>query len=199
MYRRWKRAIGLTRRSGNEAVRFNVEIKLNPNEPELFPGPQLFAETVVQALRGQGVAERATIQSFDWRVLAPVRRLAPEIAIACLTVERDWLDNLARGEPGASPWTAGLDVDDYSGSVPRLVKAAGADVWSPYHRDVTISAVGEAHALGLRVVVWTVNEERDMRRLIDMGVDGIISDYPDRVRRVMSQMRLALPPPTPIP
>lgn len=60
-----------------------------------------------------------------------------------------------------------------------MVKAAGGAVWSPYHGDLTRQRIREAQALGLKVVVWTVNEEADMRRFIEWGVDGIISDYPD--------------------
>ena len=64
-----------------------------------------------------------------------------------------------------------------------VADAAGA-VWSPYYEEVTRESVEEAHALGLRVVVWTVNEEGEMRRMIDLGVDGVMSDYPDALMRV---------------
>ena len=63
-----------------------------------------------------------------------------------------------------------------------MVKAAGGAVWSPYYGEITRESVKEAQALGLKVVVWTVNEPADMRRMIELGVDGIISDYPDRLR-----------------
>ena len=90
-----------------------------------------------------------------------------------------------RGKPGASPWTAGLDIDDFGGSVPRLVAAAGCSVWSPNFRNVTAASLAEAKALGLKVIPWTVNERADMARLIELGVSGIITDYPDRLRAVM--------------
>ena len=69
--------------------------------------------------------DRANVQSFDWRVLFEIRRLAPELPTVCLTTEQRWLDNIRRDRPGPSPWTAGLDIDDAGGSVPRLVEAAG--------------------------------------------------------------------------
>ncbi len=66
--------------------------------------------------------------------------------------------------------------------MPRLVKAAGGAVWSPYHKEVDAVQLREARSLGLKVVVWTVNDPARMETLIDLGVDGIITDYPDRLR-----------------
>jgi glycerophosphoryl diester phosphodiesterase len=97
------------------------------------------------------------------------------------------------GADGASPWHAGLRIADQRGSVPALVKAAGCGTWSMFWRNLTPALADEAHALGLKVVPWTVNDPSQMRRLIDIGVDGIITDYPDRLRRVMAERSLALP------
>jgi glycerophosphoryl diester phosphodiesterase len=188
----------LVRRSGNTAVRFNVETKLSPLAPDETLDPEAFATTVVMALRAEGLAARATIQSFDWRTLKIVQRIAPEMPTSCLTLARGNNDNVQVGKPGASPWLAGHDVDDFGGSVPRLVKAAGCPVWSPFFRDVTPDAMAEAKANGLTVAVWTVNEPADMRQMIDMGADAIITDYPDRLRAVMAEKGLALPPPSPV-
>ncbi len=191
--------IALTRAAGNTTVRFNVETKLNPAEPDLTVGPRHFADILVAALRDGGIADRATVQSFDWRTLARVQVVAPEIPTVYLTAQQRWLDNIQKGRPGPSPWTAGHDIDAIGGSVPRLVAAAGGAVWSPYHRELDQAALDEAHGLGLQVVVWTVNRPDDMRRLIATGVDGIITDYPDRLRRVMPELNMPLPPATPPP
>jgi glycerophosphoryl diester phosphodiesterase len=78
-------------------------------------------------------------------------------------------------------------------SVAHMVKASGGAVWSPNFNDITADAVKGAQALGLKVVPWTVNNPPDMERLIDWGVDGIISDYPDRLREVMRRRGMALP------
>ncbi|MGH6623888.1 MAG: glycerophosphodiester phosphodiesterase family protein, partial [Burkholderiaceae bacterium] len=86
---------------------------------------------------------------------------------------------------GASPWHAGLKLADHGGSIVRLAKAAGCGTWSPFWRNLTPAGVAEAHALGLRVVPWTVNGEADLARVIDLGVDGLITDYPDRARRML--------------
>ena len=190
--------VALTRRAGNEVVRFNLETKLSPQAPNLTPSPAAFAEAVVAAVEAEGIGGRTTIQSFDWRSLRAVQALAPQIATACLTVEEAWEDNVRRGQAGASPWTAGLDVDDFGGDVPALVDAAGCAVWSPYFEDLTPEALERAHELGLEVVVWTVNQPDDMGALIEMGVDGIITDYPDRLRMVMAARALPLPEPTPV-
>jgi glycerophosphoryl diester phosphodiesterase len=190
--------IALTRRAGNEVVRFNLETKLSPHAPELTPAPEAFAEAVVAVVEAEGIGARTTIQSFDWRSLRAVLALAPDIATACLTVEEAWEDNVRRGQAGPSPWTAGLDVDDFGGEVPALVDAAGCTVWSPYFEDLTPEALARARELGLEVVVWTVNQPDEMAALIEMGVDGIITDYPDRLRAVMAARKLPLPEPTPV-
>lgn len=170
------------------SLRFNIETKLVPHAPGDTPEPEAFAAAVIQAVRDSGVsAERVAIQSFDWRTLTAVKRLAPEIATVCLTAQQRWLDNVQFGRDGASPWTVGLDIDDHNGSVPKLVKAAGCATWSPYHRDLSANALAEAQALGLKVVVWTVNDPDVMRTLKDMGVDGIITDYPDRAREALAR------------
>jgi glycerophosphoryl diester phosphodiesterase len=188
----------LVRRSGNMTVRFNVEAKLSPLAPDETLDPESFATTLIAAVRAEGMAERALIQSFDWRILKMSQRIAPEIPTSCLTIARGNSDNVQIGRPGASPWLAGLDVDDFGGSVPRLVQAAGCKVWSAFFRDVTPEAIAEAKAAGLSVAVWTVNEPADMGKMIEMGADSIITDYPDRLRAVMADRRLPLPAATPV-
>ena len=142
------------------------------------------------------MTDRTTLQSFDWRTLRHAQKVAPEIKTVCLTVQQPGDDNIQVGQPGPSPLLAGLDVDDFGGSLPRLVKAAGCAVWSPNARDLKPGAVAEAHAQGLTVVPWTVNEESAMNALAESGVDGIITDYPDRLRRVLARRGVTLPAPS---
>ncbi|HSE79521.1 MAG TPA: glycerophosphodiester phosphodiesterase [Alphaproteobacteria bacterium] len=188
----------LVRRSRNQSVHFNIETKINPEKPELTESPEAMTDAVIKIVREAGMAPRVTIQSFDWRTLRRVQSLAPEIATVYLTIESRSLDNLRRGLAGASPWTAGLDIDDHGGSTPRLVKAAGGAVWSPFFRNLTQALVAEATALGLKVVPWTVNTPEDMAHMIELGVDGIITDRPDRLREVAAARRIALPRPSPV-
>ncbi len=184
--------------AGNATVRFNIETKLDPEQPEATVPADRFARLVVEEVHRLGIAERTTVQSFDWRTLQVVQALAPEIATACLTVQRPSFDNLRRGRPGASPWTAGLDVDAI-GSVPDLVVAAGCRIWSPAADELHKLSLAEAHGLGLQVIPWTVNDTTVMESLVDAGIDGIVTDYPDRLRRVMQRKGLPLPPATPVP
>ena len=66
-------------------------------------------------------------------------------------------------------------------------------MWSIYWRNLSAKELAEAHGLGLKVLPWTVNDPSEMRRLIDLGVDGIITDYPDRLRSVMVDKGMAVP------
>ncbi|MEX2628784.1 MAG: glycerophosphodiester phosphodiesterase [Tistlia sp.] len=186
-------ALGEARSGGR--IRYSIETKLAPDDPAGSAAPAALAEAVIAAVREAGVASRVAVQSFDWRSLAAVQALAPGLPTVHLTAEQSWLDNLERGRPGASPWLGGLDADDYPGGPPALVEAAGGSVWSPYYRDLRPELIEAAHGLGLRVVAWTVNDPVTMARLIDDGVDGIVTDYPDRLRIVLSNKRMALPAP----
>ena len=187
----------LARKSGNEQVRFNIETKISPLHPERTVAPEAFARAFISVIRGAGMESRVTIQSFDWRTLKVVQQEAPGITTAYLTAQQGFMDNIRAASP-ASPWNAGLHVSRFGGSIPRMVKAAGGAIWSPHYGETTRELVKEAQALGLKVVVWTVNEPAEMRRLIEWGVDGIISDYPDRLRQAAGEMGMALPRSTPV-
>jgi len=180
-------------------MHYNVETKLSPDAPQHTIGPVKLADALLRELREAGVQERATVQSFDWRSLRHVQRVSPETPTACLTSEEADEDTVQRGVAGASPWTAGLDVDEFDGSVPRLVKAAGCGIWSPDFEHLDAAALALAHELGLRVIPWTVNEPADIAAMIDLGVDGIISDRPDRVREALAARSMPLPRSYPAP
>jgi Glycerophosphoryl diester phosphodiesterase len=181
-------ALGATNR-----VRFNIETKITPTSGDETPDPAAFARLVVEAIRSAGLMQRVTVQSFDWRTLIEVKRLAPDIATACLTIEIPNNDTVQRQAAAPSPWHAGLGLAQHGGSLPRLVKAAGCSTWSMFWPNLTPEVAAEARALGLQVLPWTVNEPADMARLIDWRVDGIITDYPDRLRKVMAEKGMALP------
>ncbi len=186
----------LVKKSGNARVRFNIETKIRPDRPDLTVAPERFADLLVAALRDAGIAERTMVQSFYWRTLDRVRAVAPEIETVCLTSERDWLNNIGRGG-GTSPWT-GLDVDAFDGSVPRLVQAAGCAIWSPHYAEIDRNLIDKAHALKLKVIVWTVNAPDVMASMIGLGVDGIITDYPDRLRPLLQSKGIPVAAPTPV-
>jgi glycerophosphoryl diester phosphodiesterase len=180
------------------AVRFNIEVKRFPLHPELTVPPETFVSLVLEDVHRAGLEERVIIQCFDWRVLRLVQERAPHIATGALTDQQGADDTVYAGRPGPSPWLAGLELRDFGGSVPRLAQASGAEVWSPNYLDLTGPEVIEAHALGLRVTPWTVNAPADMRRIVALGVDGMITDRPDVLRGVLQQAGIAVPaPPAP--
>ena len=187
----------LVRKSGNDQVRFNIETKIDPTEPGQTLPPDAFIRALVDLIRREDMARRVTIQSFDWRALLIAQMIAPEMPTVYLSAQQKFFDNILAGKSEDSPWTAGFQYRQY-GSIPKMVKAAGGAVWSPYFGDVTVGLVKEAHGLGLKVVVWTVNEAAQMNRMLDLGVDGIISDRPDILRTVMAQRKLGLPAATPV-
>ena len=135
--------------------RFNIETKISAQAPDETLPPEPFARALIAEIRKAGVEKRATIQSFDFRTLKVVEREAPEIATVYLTMGK--------------------------ASDPAAVKAAGARHWSPDFRDLDAAKVRAAREAGLKIVPWTVNEPADIERVLALGVDGIISDYPDRV------------------
>jgi glycerophosphoryl diester phosphodiesterase len=190
--------LDLIRRSGNDRVRLNIETKLRPMEPDLTLSPQDFMSALLGVLHERGFDGRFTIQSFDWRTLRESQRQAKGVPTSYLTVRQVWFDTMELDQPGPSPWTDGYDIDDFGGSIPDMIKAAGGTFWSSYFREITPGDVERAHELGLQIKVWTVNEPGDMETMIDMGVDGIITDYPDRLRRVLEKLGMALPTPTPV-
>jgi glycerophosphoryl diester phosphodiesterase len=181
-------------KASGKPVRFNIETKITPTSGSNTPDPATFTRQVIAVVREANVVDRVTVQSFDWRTLVEVKRIAREIETSCLTIQtRD--DNTVQQAPdgGPSPWHAGLALRDHGGSLPALVKAAGCGTWSMFWRNLTPKDLADAHALGLKVLPWTINERGDMRSLIDLGVDGIITDYPDRLREVMAEKKMALP------
>jgi len=186
----------LVRSSGDHHVRLNIETKIDPNHPDESPEPERFVALVVDLLRREGFAGRVMIESFDWRTLQLVQKQAPAIPTVYLTQQQEPDANIYLDKPSA--WTAGFDPRKYRGSVPRAVKAAGGKIWSPLFEDVDRHSIREAHELGLTIVVWTVNRPEDMARLIDMGVDGIISDRPDVLRAVAARKGIKLPRPSPV-
>jgi len=194
---RLKDVFELVRKAGNAGVRFNIETKISPLAPDESPPPEEFAGLLAAEVERAGMSARTTIQSFDWRTLQWVQEHAPGISTVYLTVVSEFENNIEAGKP-VSAWTAGKDVRDYGGSVPRLVKASGGAVWSPFHGNLSREALREAQALDLKIIVWTVNEPADMRRLIAWGVDGIITDRPDILRDVARAMGIPLPKATPV-
>ena len=172
---------------GAADVRFNIETKINPARPDDTLPPEAFVRILLQTIADAGMAQRVSIQSFDWRTLQLAQQLAPAIPTVYLTVQAPSFDNLRD-----MAWTAGFKLADHA-SVPAMVKAAGGKVWSPNAGALTQEAVRQAQALGLQVIPWTVNQRADLARLLDWQVDGLITDYPNLLRDLMRERGMALP------
>jgi glycerophosphoryl diester phosphodiesterase len=153
-------------REHDRPVFYNVETKSTPaGDGGLHPPPAAFVDLIWDVVEAEGVAERFTLQSFDVRTLQAARartlpiRLALLVADIHVTSDRSALRYLDDG----------LDT---LGFIP--------EIYSPEHTLVTQPVVAAAHELGMVVIPWTVNERAAMERLVGLGVDGLITDYPDR-------------------
>ena len=138
--------------TGN-SVQFNIEIKSFPDRPELAPPPDIFAGLTLATIRKRQLDYRCIVQSFDFRIQNEMHRLAPAIRLAAL-----W-----EGPP--RPFV-------------EIAREARATIVAPAFHLVTPEQVQAAHAAKLEVVPWTANTPEDWRKLIEAGVDGIITDDP---------------------
>ncbi len=185
-------AFVLCGRYGAGQVQINIEAKLDPTRPHETVPPSRFAAVTLEAIQIYGDPGTSMLSSFDWRVLLSARSLLSGLPLVALVAH-------SRGGPGSiSPvWTAGLDVSarPFFGDVAAAASSIGACVLAPPWRTVTACMVRSAHREGMRIVPWTVNQPVWMGRLIDLGVDGIVTDYPERLRAVMTQKQLAVPLP----
>ncbi|MGH7408620.1 MAG: glycerophosphodiester phosphodiesterase family protein [Candidatus Methylomirabilales bacterium] len=155
-------------------VRFNAETKRVPFDPQhIGDDGQAFERAIVRLIEQNGLADRVTIQSFDHRSALRVHQLSPAIETVVLT---------STGNP--------IRPD-------LLAKEAQAAAWSPTFRFVDRDLVERAHRGGVRVIPWTVNDEASMRALIQMGVDGIITDVPDVLIDLLRREFPSLRPPSP--
>ncbi len=184
-------------------VMLNIETKVEAGAPEETAPREQFVRVVAAEVRGAHKQRQVTIQSFDWGALKRMARVAPELPLVAL-------DNgqfLQVGQPGASPWLGGLDIDDFGGDPVAAVAALGADAWSPVQGNPQGGRIGDgsfvpyldradvrrAHRAGLEVVPWTVDDRATMAHFMDLGVDGLITNRPDVLRDLMADRGLRLP------
>lgn len=146
---------------GRELPRYNIEIKSEPDYDGVFaPPPAEFVALVRQEIVRTGIRDRATVQSFDPRIIRELNRQDPDLVIAYL--------------------------DEYPGGLDQKLNELGFDpsIYSPYYQTLSANIVRQCHDRGMRVIPWTVNDTAAMRGMIEIGVDGIITDYPDRAARL---------------
>ncbi len=175
------------RSPGGRPVHFNLETKLTPTGAVPTASADEFARAVAREVAAAGMAERVTVQSFDWRTLRALKRIAPSDPHRVPDDRGEVDGHGARGRERSIAVARWTEAADHGGSLPRTVQAAGCAAWSPFWRNLTPELVAEARGLGLAVVPWTVNEPADIERMLDLGVDGLITDYPDRARGVLAK------------
>ncbi|WP_084496918.1 glycerophosphodiester phosphodiesterase family protein [Nocardia amamiensis] len=191
-----------------DQVMLNIETKVEAAAPEQTAPREQFVQIVAAEVHRAGMGQQVTIQSFDWGALMRMREVAPDLPIVALTSGQQ---NLQAGEPGASPWLGGIDIDDFPGSPQeRFVAAAasiGAAAVSPVHGTpqngtvtdpayrpfTTAELIRAAHRYGMRVVPWTVDDRATMTALVDLGVDGLITNRPDVLRSLLADRGRQLP------
>lgn len=172
--------------SHHAAVRYNIETKVEADQPGRSAEPQQFVDVILAAVRSAGKVASVEIQSFDWRTLPMVHQAEPSIPLVALYNEETWVPD--------SPWLAGVNAA-VVGDATIGALMVGANIVSPRYQLVTGRPfVDHAHTLGLKVIPWTVNDTRAMREQIGYGVDGIITDYPTLLRGVMADLGMPLPP-----
>jgi glycerophosphoryl diester phosphodiesterase len=148
--------------SGVAPPSFNIEIKSDPEWYGVFqPAPDVLARAIIDAMDSLGIADRCMLQSFDPAVLETIHADRPEIPLAYLV------------ENGGT-----LEAD-----LAKLTFVPA--IYSPHFTAANEALLHAVRAKEMELVVWTVNESADIRSMLNLGVDGIISDYPDRVFAIM--------------
>lgn len=189
---------------GDKNIVLNIETKSYPDPASAGyknnADPKKFVEIFNNIVKKYDMEDRVVLQSFDWQTLIEMKKLNPNISTSALWQEQpSWgrdSESLRRYEKKKSSWLGGLDIKDYQGNPVKAAHAIGADIVSPYYTEISKQDVDEAHSLGMKVVPWTVNNEKDMNMLLDMGIDGIISDKPWLLKQVLEKRNIKLHTPT---
>ena len=155
----------------------NLEIKSTPDEKNLTPDPQDLVQIVLNEINNSNLKDKIIISSFDWRVLREVKKQSPEIPRAYLTFQQEKGMKIKKTIYSKSPWIDHIPLTIVY-DLPKIIKELGGSAWHPYYKDINKKAVKDAHDNNLPVNVWTVNDEDDMLKMIEYGVDGIMTDYP---------------------
>jgi glycerophosphoryl diester phosphodiesterase len=173
--------IQLLKNSDNSSIELWIEIKTTPESPSKTPPPETVAQHVVALLQDHQFTQRVKILSFDWRSLVHIQKIAPIIPTVYLTSDTKQFKAASFLNPWESDWTAGFDIGKHGGSIPKTIQTAGGSWWAPKYKQVKAKQVKEAHQLGLCVAVWTPDSNKAFKQMIQMGVDAIITNRPDRL------------------
>ena len=173
----------LASKENNKDVFLNLEIKSTPIRSGLTPSPSDTVSLILKDIDKYKLEDRIIISSFDWRILFELKKQNPKILRCFLTLQQD-LSTKKKTIFKDSPWLGKKFLLEDLFLLPKIIKSLEGHVWSVFYRDVTKQNIDLAHELGLAVIVWTVNRESDIVRMIEYGVDGIITDYPKKTQDI---------------
>ena len=172
-------------RSKDSRATLCIEAKYSPMDQRETHPREKFVEIVADEIIRLEIASASIIQSFDWQTAHAIRNLVPGLEAWHLTSQLQGYNTLHESLDGM--WTDGMRLAEFAGSVPEMIAAAGGKVWNSDYQSLNAESINEAHRLGLEVYAWTVNIENDFQALSDSGIDGIITDYPDRLIRFLQR------------
>ena len=175
--------LDLSSKNKSENLLINLEIKSTPDEENLTPAPEDTVKLVVDEINLSNLKDKIIVSSFDWRTLTEIKNQYPEISRAYLTYQQVRGMKIKKTIYNRSPWMSFLPFyEDHE--LPKIIKSQGGKAWHPYRKDITKKLVDISHQEDLPVNVWTVNEEYEMLKMIEFGVDGIMTDYPLRLKEL---------------
>ncbi|WP_306332083.1 glycerophosphodiester phosphodiesterase family protein [Xanthomonas chitinilytica] len=166
-----------------------LEIKTSPEAPGETFAPDAFIRALADELDHSQTRCQVAVASFDWRNLLLARDLLPAARRIFLSTRQpghNTVDGSVPGQP--SPWLASEMPGPGPAGLPELVRRLGGDVWAPNHRDVDAESVAAAKERGLGVYCWTVNRRQRLSRVVELGVDALITDYPRQALRFIAGM-----------
>ena len=175
--------LDLSSKNISENLLINLEIKSTPDEENLKPDLEDLVRLVVKEINKSNLKNKIIISSFDWRTLTEIKNHYPEISRAYLTYQQKTGVKIKNTIYNRSPWISYLPFFE-NHELPKIIKSQGGKAWHPYYKDITKKLVEISHQEDLSVNVWTVNKEYDMLKMVEYGVDGIMTDYPLRLKEV---------------
>ena len=184
-----KELLDLSSQFNDENLVINLEIKSTPVEEKLTPKPHEYVKLVIDEVKKSKIKENIIISSFDWRILKEIENQSPEISRGYLTYEQEIGIKIKKMTYDKSPWMNFLSFPNNL-ELPKIIKNLGGKAWHVYRKDITKKSVEIAHDENLTVNVWTVNKEYDMLTMIDYGVDGIMTDYPLRLKELCEKRNI---------
>ena len=167
----------------------NLEIKSTPDEKNLTPNPKEMVQIVLNDIKKSKLQDKIIISSFDWRILREVKNQSPEISRAYLTFQQEKGMKIKKTIYSKSPWIDHIPLTIVY-DLPKIIKELGGSAWHPYYKDINKKAVKDAHDYNLPVNVWTVNDEYNMLKMIEYEVDGIMTDYPLKLKELCDKKNI---------